>query len=109
MNVIYGGEFTFVGTDNIKLKVDKRDRLVNLPEVYQHFNINTPNNFNRVTFKEALTKIKNKRVYDFVYECNNAYFTKIIEDRMKTMREEMNNINNVHIKKTVASIDIIPT
>lgn len=103
MKIIKNNKYTFVGNDDIMIKVDEHDKIINLGEVFSFFHPNekylTKQNFpNGVLFKEALGKIdinkNNKRLYEFIYECNNEYYKRIIKDEVEKLRNELILNNN---------------
>lgn len=99
MKTLKTGRYTLVGTDDIMIKVDEHDKIVNLGEVFSHYHLNPEQYFNKqdflsgMLFKEALGKIEikddNKRLYEFIYECNNEYCKKIIKDELETLRNAL--------------------
>ena len=99
MKTLKNGRYTLVGKDDIMVKIDEHDKIVNLGEVFLYFHLNPRNYFNKrdflsgLLFKEALGKIefngKNKNLYEFLYECNNEYYKKIIKDELETLRNDL--------------------
>ena len=106
MIVIKSDGYTFVGNDDIKFKLDGRNKITNLDRICEHFGVNYSNYFNneevkekgKLEFKDVLGVLKNsgdtKHLYEFTYECDHEINNKLVKDEVGKLKETIRNMNN---------------